>query len=437
MEVRPGYKLTDVGVIPNEWDAVPLSHMKPFVTSGSRGWASLYSEHGFLFVRITNLSRESIYLDLRDSKFVALPPEASEGTRTRLEERDVLISITADIGIVGYVDSMVPTPSYINQHIALVRLDPAKACGKFVSYFLASENPQKLFRASTDTGAKAGMSLATVLKLQTALPPLSEQRAIASALSDVDALLGGLDRLIGKKRVLKQAAMQQLLTGQTRLPGFSGEWEVKTFGELFNFSGGFSASRNQLSSEGHCYLHYGDIHGATRTFVDVRSDYQDIPKLDIPLRQVASNSLLDDGDVVFVDASEDDDGTSRHVVVMNKDKRPFISGLHTIVAKSKTDELAHEYRRYCFQTAAIRQQFLFYAVGTKVSGISKSNIHKLTMPVPCVPEQTAIAAVLCDMDTELVALEARRAQTRALKQAMMQELLTGRTRLVATGHAHV
>jgi type I restriction enzyme S subunit len=139
--------------------------------------------------------------------------------------------------------------------------------------------------------------------------------------------------------------------------------------------------------------------------------------------------MLEDGDVVFVDASEDDEGTSRHVVVVNKDNIPFISGLHTIVAKSKTDELAHEYRRYCFQTSAIRQQFLFYAVGTKVSGISKTNIAKLTMPVPKVREQTAIAEVLSDLDAELAALEQRRVKTRALKQGMMQELLTGRVRL--------
>jgi len=205
---------------------------------------------------------------------------------------------------------------------------------------------------------------------------------------------------------------------------------LKTFGDLFNFSGGYSASRDQLSAEGHCYLHYGDIHSATKTTVDVRADYQGIPKLDIPLKRVAPKSLLEDGDVVFVDASEDDEGTSRHVVVVNKDKQPFISGLHTIVAKSKTEELAHEYRRYCFQTAAIRQQFLFYAVGTKVSGISKTNIAKLTMPVPTVPEQIAIAGALTDMDAELAALEQRREKTRALKQAMMQELLTGRTRLL-------
>jgi len=267
-------------------------------------------------------------------------------------------------------------------------------------------------------------------KMPLPLPPLPEQRAIATALSDVDGLLGGLDRLIAKKRDLKQAAMQQLLTGKTRLPGFHGDWEVKTFGDLFNFSGGYSASRDQLSSEGYCYLHYGDIHGATKTFVDVLADYQSIPKLDIPLKRVVSKSLLEDGDVVFVDASEDDEGTSRHIVVVNKDKTPFISGLHTIVAKSKTDELAHEYRRYCFQTTAIRQQFLFYAVGTKVSGISKTNIVKLKLPLPSFSEQTAIAEVLTDMDAELAALEQRREKTRALKQAMMQELLTGRTRLI-------
>jgi len=216
---------------------------------------------------------------------------------------------------------------------------------------------------------------------------------------------------------------------QTEVGVIPEEWEVKTFEKLFNFSGGYSASRDQLSSEGHCYLHYGDIHGATKTTVDVRADYQNIPKLNMPLKRVGSKSLLEDGDVVFVDASEDDEGTSRHVVVVNKDKKPFISGLHTIVAKSKTDELVHEYRRYCFQTAIIRQQFLFYAVGTKVSGISKTNIAKLKLAVPTLPEQRAIAEVLSDVDGLLVGLDRLIAKKRDLKLAAMQQLLTGQIRL--------
>ena len=270
-----------------------------------------------------------------------------------------------------------------------------------------------------------------ISRMQIALPPTeTEQRAIAQALSDVDALLATLDQMIAKKRDLKQAAMQQLLTGEMRLPGFTGDWGLKSFGDLFDFSGGYSASRDQLSNEGHCYLHYGDIHGSTKTCVNTRRDFLDIPKLSISLGRISEGSLLKHGDVVFVDASEDDAGTSKHLVIENEDDVPFISGLHTIVAKSKTNDLAHAYKHYCFQTPAIRQQFMFYAVGTKVSGISKTNIAKLTLPIPSIPEQIAIAAVLSSMDAELATLEARRNKTRNIKQAMMQELLTGKTRLV-------
>ena len=263
-----------------------------------------------------------------------------------------------------------------------------------------------------------------------ACPQKEEQVAIAEALSDADALIESLSQLLAKKRHLKQGAMQELLTGKKRLPGFSGEWKVMTLYELFNFSGGFSASREQLSTEGYCYLHYGDIHTSDKSVIDVCREYQDLPKLNVPLKRVSVTSLLSDGDVVFVDASEDDDGTSKHVVICNPDKIPFISGLHTIVAKSKSDQLAHQYRRYCFQTSAIKAQFLFYAVGTKVSGISKSNIVKITLPVPSVPEQSAIATILSDMDAEIAELEIKLVKARQIKQGMMQELLTGRIRLV-------
>ena len=117
-----------------EWEEKTIADLKPFVTSGSRGWATFYAKNGSLFVRITNLTRESIYLDLTDSKFVQLPREANEGVRTQLKEGDVLISITADIGIIGYVDVNILSPAYINQHIALVRFDLPDVCSKYVSY---------------------------------------------------------------------------------------------------------------------------------------------------------------------------------------------------------------------------------------------------------------------------------------------------------------
>jgi len=261
-------------------------------------------------------------------------------------------------------------------------------------------------------------------------PPHPEQEAIAEALSDADALIESLEHLIAKKRHLKQGAMQDLPTGKKRLPGFAGEWPLKPFDNLFSFSGGFTASRDQLTTEGYCYLHYGDIHLSSKTYIDLQSEHQEIPKLDVHLKRISKASLLEDGDVVFVDASEDDEGTSKHVVILNKDNVPFISGLHTIVAKSKTEELNHAYRRYCFQTMEIKRQFLFFSVGTKVSGISKTNIAKVRLPVPPIAEQASIAAILIDMEAEIAALEAKLSKACQLKQGMMQELLTGRIRLV-------
>jgi len=288
--------------------------------------------------------------------------------------------------------------------------------------------------------------IATLRAFKIALPPTkAEQEAIAEILSEADALIERLERLITKKRLLKKGVMQQLLTGKQRLRGFANTttgykqtevgvipeyWEVKAFGDLFDFSGGLSASRDQLSSEGYCYLHYGDIHKSSKTFIDVQAEYQDIPKLNVPLKRVSPGALLNNGDVVFVDASEDDEGTSKHVVIVNKENIPYISGLHTIVAKSKSAALDHTYRRYCFQTANIKRQFRYFAVGTKVSGISKTNIAKVVLPVPPLPEQEVIGAILSAMDAEIALLEAQLAKYRQLKQGLMQKLLTGRIRLV-------
>jgi type I restriction enzyme S subunit len=427
MELKPGYKKTEEGVIPEDWEIRQLSK----ITDPQRpiGYGIVQTgpriANGVKCVRVVDLKNGRVDIE----NLITTSEKISTAyKRTLLAKGDVVVALRGKIGELAVIAEELVGANLTRGVALLAPLDGYDS--PYLCYYLSSGRGKQVFERNLNGSALQEIPIATLRKIPVVIPPLPEQRAISAALGEIDALISTLDQLIAKKRDIKQAAMQQLLTGKQRLPGFSGEWVVKTFRELFNFSGGYSASRDQLSLEGHCYLHYGDIHGATKMFIDVRADYQSIPKLDIPLKRVASKSLLEDGDVVFVDASEDDEGSSRHVVVVNKDKKPFISGLHTIVAKSKTDELAHEYRRYCFQTAAIRQQFLFYSVGTKVTGISKTNIAKLAIPVPKIPEQTAIAAVLSDMDSELAALEQRRDKTRALKQGMMQELLTGKTRLV-------
>jgi type I restriction enzyme S subunit len=275
---------------------------------------------------------------------------------------------------------------------------------------------------------RANIGQADLRTVLVPLPPVGEQHAIAGTLTDADAVIESLKLLIAKKRAIKQGAMQELLTGRRRLAGFNGTWVRKSFGELFTISGGLSASRDQLSADGHYYLHYGDIHTSKSSYIDLASAVT-LPRLNVPLSKVRKKSLLQEGDIVFVDASEDEDGASKHVVIFNPDKLPFISGLHTIVAKSRSDELDSKFKRYCFQSAQVRGQFRYYAVGTKVLGVSKTNIAKIELAFPELNEQVAIANILCNMDAEIEGLVAKLGKACQVKQGMMQELLTGRVRL--------
>ena len=427
MELKPGYKQTEVGVIPEDWDVTSLGSVSELTsgTTPSRTLMDRYFKNGSIaWVKTLDLNNSDIWKTEECVTNLAL-----QETCLRVNKiGTVLVAMYGGFNQIGRT-GLLRIPAAVNQ--AITAIYPTK--GVLVSEYLINNLNYRIDywkQVASSSRKDPNITSKDIRAVPIACPKINEQRAIAEALSDADALIESLEQLIAKKRKIKQGSMQELLTGKKRLPGFIGEWEVKSLGDLFSFSGGYSASRDQLSSEGHCYLHYGDIHGASKMFVDTKSDYHNIPKLNIPLKRILPHFLLKDGDVVFVDASEDEEGTSKYVVVVNKDNRPFIAGLHTIVSKSKTDELHHEYRRYCFQTVAIRQQFLFYAVGTKVSGISKLNIPKMKIPVPSFPEQTAIAAILSDMDIEIDALEAKLTKARQLKQGMMHNLLTGKIRLL-------
>lgn len=218
---------------------------------------------------------------------------------------------------------------------------------------------------------------------------------------------------------------------QTEIGVVPEDWSVFPFCELFYFFGGFTASRDQLGESGYCYLHYGDIHTSSRTYIDVEHQYSAIPKLDIKLNKVPKGSFLHDGDIVFVDASEDYEGTSKHLIVTNPKDIPFIAGLHTIVVRSKNqNQINNKYKRYCFQASVIKRQIRYYAVGTKVSGINKSTIGKILMAIPPYGEQGVIAEALSDVDVLIESLEQLIAKKRQIKQGVMQELLSGKRRLL-------
>ena len=379
--------------MPEDWGVLPLSDLSDFITSGSRGWAAYYADRGALFVRSQNIRDGR--LDFADRQFVNAPLGA-EGNRTRLKQGDLLITITGNsVGNVALVDEELGE-AYISQHVGLVRLS-SPLQGSYICRFLApgSAGNYQIF-ASQSGQSKPGLSLKNLQDFLVALPPVAEQRAIATALSDVDALLARIDQLIAKKRDLKQAAMHQLLTGQTRLPEFSGEWAVKRLGDVVEIRKG------QLITE--------------KTVV-----FGEIPVIAGGKKPAYfHNEPNRIGKTITVSAS----GASAGYVALF-DRPIFASDCSTI----------SEGKNYSIEFVFFQMQLHQDAIYRAQTGGAQPHIHAVDLaPIeigcPELEEQTAIANVLSDMDAELAALDARRDKTRALKQGMMQALLTGRIRLI-------
>lgn len=412
-------KLTELGELPVDWRVVPIDEFKPIVTSGSRGWAAYYSESGDIFLRITNLSRSRIYPSVDDLKYVVIPKDNSEAVRTALQIGDVLISITADIGIVGWISPTISLPAYINQHIALVRIASEQANSRYLAYFLAGEASQRRFKAMADAGAKAGMSLSGVRQVLVALPSTnSEQEAIAETLSDADALIESLSLLLAKKRQIKQGVMQELLTGTKRLPGMSGKWVARRLDQLADIRNGGTPSTAQEQ------FWDGDVLWCTPTDITSLNGQKylsDTARKLTPLGLRASAADLIPANSVVM--------TSRATIgecAINTGPVTTNQGFKSFVPFDGVDA---EFLYYLLQMQ--RAGFISLCGGSTFLEIGKVQLSAYEVIAPeQKSEQAAIALVLAEMDEDIAVLEAKLVKAENLKQGMLQELLTGRIRLV-------
>jgi type I restriction enzyme, S subunit len=408
--VRAGYKQTAVGVIPSDWDVVPLEACTSFISYGFTNPMPT-AVSGVYMITAKDINFGKIQFD-------SARCTSEEAYRTMLtaksrpEEDDLLLTKDGTLGRLALVEE---TPVCINQSVAILRPN-TKIVPGFLKLLLEAPAYQNRMLADAGGSTIKHIYITIVNRMPVVLPPQkSEQRAIATALSDVDALLAKLDALVAKKRDLKVAAMQKLLTGQTRLPGFRGEWEVKhveEFGEVVT-GGTPRTDVKEYWGEGFPWITPTDISIGR----DMCSSERSITRLGLnSIRPLPKNTVL-----VTCIASigknailKVEGGCNQQInaVVPNKDH-------------------CAEFLYFLFDTG---KKYLQANAGTTATSIiSKATFSKLVFTVPLLPEQTAIATVLSDMDTELTALEARRDKTRAIKQGMMQELLTGRIRLVANG----
>ena len=241
----------------------------------------------------------------------------------------------------------------------------------------------------------------------------------------MDALLGALEKLIAKKCDLKQAAMQQLLTGQKRLPGFGGKWSPTLLPQVCWFQEGPGVRNSQFTRSGVKLLNgtnifRGDINlETTERFVSEKEAYGPY-----------AHFLADSGDIVIASSGVTMEKFHEKVAFVRESHVPLCMNTSTIRFKPFQANLLPTYLFHVLRSDTFKKQIGSQATGSAQLNFGPSHLAKVSLFLPTLDEQTAIAGVLSDMDAEIAALEQRLAKTRALKQGMMQELLTGKTRLV-------
>ncbi|AOJ00758.1 hypothetical protein WS70_02110 [Burkholderia mayonis] len=416
--MKPEYKQTEVGDIPDDWIVTRIGDIAT-VKDGTHQ-TPRYVPVGIPFYSVEHVTSGNF----DDTKFITVDEHKFLTRSFRMERGDVLMTRIGSIGDCKLINWDVDASFYVS--LALLKIHGASSA-YFEQYSKTHSFKREVELHSLASAIPRKINLGPISDVKVVLPPPAEQSAIASALSDVDALRSSLDALIAKKHDIKQAAMQQLLTGKTRLPGFEGEWTVTRLGDHATLIRNGVYSRAELSIDGSVkYLHYGDIHTSGAVYLNPSKAI--MPFLDAD-KAVRLGRLVS-GDLVFVDATEDLAGVGKSVEIVGAEGTEVVAGLHTIAVRFDKRILADGFKAYLQFIPAFGAHLRSLAAGTKVLSTNRSHIASAEIALPFIAEQAAIAEVLSDMDAELATLEARRDKTRLLKQGMMQELLTGKTRLV-------
>lgn len=416
--MKAGYKQTEVGVIPEEWDVFSLAEM----TEPNRPISYGIVQTG---PNVANGVRCLRVLDINDGRInkaelITTSKQISESyRRTVLKAGDLVMPLRGKVGDVGLVDEELEGAN-LTRGVALIAIRSSWS-PIFCQQVISSTSTRRRLEQAMNGSALQEIPIASLRSFKISTPkPLPEQHAIATALSDVDGLLGGLDRLIAKKRDLKQAAMQRLLTGQTRLPGFHGEWGVVTAREIGVFRGGngFPLEAQGVSSGDYPFFKVSDMNNeGNETFMTSANHWVS----ERTRKHLGATAFPDDaivfakvGAAIFLERKKilgQPSCIDNNMAALVLDKsRADVRFVHTLLLSKKLGSLV---------------------ATTALPALNGKQLGDMVLALPPLPEQAAIAAALSDMDAELAAQEQRRDKTRALKQAMMQELLTGRTRLLS------
>lgn len=404
------------------WPEYTLADLSAFITKGSTPttYGHRWTQSGILFLRSECVSENG--LDLDESMFIS-PLAHSSIRRSEVVDGDLLITITGNVGrIVRFRGQGVAN---INQHIARVRIVNQIADRSYVYHYLARPELRRHYSTITTGQAYPQISLQQVRETLVRLPPLKEQRTIAEALSDADALIESLESLIAKKRAIKQGAMQDLLSGRKRLPGFMGEWSERRIFELAQnkkelFDDGDWIEAEHLSEAGVRFIQTGNI--GVGHFIEREE------KKFVKPTSVASLhcKFIEPGDLLICRLA---DPAGRACVMPNIGEPKMVTSVDVTIFRPPNDEVDRSFLSYVFSTQDWLSLVADRSGGTTHKRIARGVLGKLVVRIPNIDEQRAIAQVLASMDAEIAVLDQKLKKARQIKQGMMQELLTGRVHL--------
>lgn len=413
MELKEGYKQTEAGVIPKDWNAKPLKG-KISIAHGFPFASEHFGSHGqFRLTTPGHFHEEGGFRDIGEKQKFYLGPVINNYV---LRPGEMIVAMTEQAdGLLGSAALIPQVEGFLhNQRLGRVRALSAEIDLVYLFYVFNSPTYRSKVR-QTAAGTKVKhTSPERLLKIEIPLPSPSEQRAIAKVLSDVDEVIAALGAHIAKKRAIKQSAMQQLLSGKVRLSGFSGKWELKILRDILEkIVGGGTPSRANPAYWGN------EIQWVTvKDFATFNPRQTQESITIVGLKNSASN-LIPAGTLITSTRMALGKAMVYEVdVAINQD-------LKALFLKP---QVSVRFLSYWFEYFGKRIDDL--GSGSTVKGISLGQLNQLPFYSPCLPEQTAISEILADIDKDITALEARRDKTRAIKQGMMQQLLTGRIRLV-------
>ncbi len=417
MELKPGYKQTEVGVIPEDWEVRTLQELcKEEITYGIVQCGP-HIPGGIPYIRVSDM--DGPILD-KEKMLCTSAEIASQFRRSEVRLGDIVYALR---GRLGDVRAITPELEGANLTQGTARISPA-LCVHSHYLLWALRNPDVVLRACAESKGTTFMeiTLSDLRKVKIAVPSRSEQLEISSTLSDIDDHLMTLDLELTKKRNIKQAAMQELLTGKRRLPGFEGEWEVKKLGDsalLKARIGWQGLTTAEYLSSGNYYLvtgtefESGYIAWNNCHFVDEKRYKQD------KYIQLRPRDIL-----------VTKDGTIGKVALVTElpGQATLNSGIFVIRPLDNAFNPEFFYYLLCSQ---VFSEFLGQlAAGSTINHLYQKDFVSFSyQKPPTIEEQAAIANILNGIDSELIALKTCLNKTRAIKQGMMQQLLTGKIRL--------